>query len=259
MGTNYYKDCKERLKAMGIEYSHPLHPLNKSGVNGVVYLTDRNIWAAFITINHKHTYLGYFKTFEEAVRCRLEAEEKYGTPHVCALKEEKTKHSGTYFVDLCGKEFEHFKVVKYIGNPGGSKGPKCLWQCLCECGKTFVASSTQIRAACMVSCGCIEPEKREINHKVHKNHIGYYIDGSCYTNVKGKESNKNSKSGIKGIYQDRCGSWYAKLTFKGVTYRYRCDSQLEAIYKRKELKMEYFDPYLKEYAKKIEKKMKGKK
>ena len=42
MGTNYYKYCKERLKAMGIEYSHPLHPLNKSGVNGVGDRTDRN-------------------------------------------------------------------------------------------------------------------------------------------------------------------------------------------------------------------------
>ena len=259
MGTNYYKDCKERLKAMGIEYSHPLHPLNKSGVNGVAYRSDRNVWVTSITINGKRIELGYFKTFEEAVKVRLEAEEKYGTPDINYKKEDNSKYSGTYFVDLCGKEFEHFKVVKFIGNPGSVKGPKCLWQCLCECGKTFVASSTQIRAACIVSCGCIEPEKKEINHKVHKNHIGFYIDGSCYTNVNRKEPNKNSKSGIKGIYQDRCDSWYAKLTFKGVTYRYRCDSQLEAIYKRKELEIEYFDPYLKENEKKIEKKMKGKK
>ena len=45
--------------------------------------------------------------------------------------------------------------------------------------------------------------------------------------------------------------------FKGVTYRVKCSSELEAIYKRKELEFEIHDPYLKEYKNKVEKKMKG--
>ena len=103
MGTNYYKDCKERLKAMGIEYSKPLHPGNKSGVNGVAYRADRNVWTPSITVNGKRINLGYFKTFEEAVKVRLEAEEKYGTPEINYKKLNNSKHSGTYFVDLLWK------------------------------------------------------------------------------------------------------------------------------------------------------------
>ncbi len=259
METNYYKGCKERLKAMGIEYNKPLHPQNKSGVNGVSYNDKRNEWMASITLNHKHIYLGSFKTFEEAVRARLEAEGKYGTPLLASSKEDNTNSSGSSFIDLCGKEYEHFKVIKFIGNPGGREGPKRLWKCLCECGNYFVASSTQIRKMCIVSCGCIEPPKKEINHKVYKNHLGYYVDGSCYSSLKRKESYKNSKSKIKGVFQHKCGTWYAKLTFKGISYVFRCDSKIEAIYKRKELEMEYFDPYLEKNEKKIEKKMKGKK
>ena len=57
MGANYYKNYKGRLKVMEIEYSKPLHSGNKSGVNGVAYMADRNIWATFITTNHKDTYL----------------------------------------------------------------------------------------------------------------------------------------------------------------------------------------------------------
>lgn len=68
MGTNYYKDCKERLNAMGIECSHLLHPLNKSGVNGVAYREDRNVWVPSITVNGKRIELGYFKTFEKTVK-----------------------------------------------------------------------------------------------------------------------------------------------------------------------------------------------
>ena len=95
-------------------------------------------------------------------------------------------------LDTFRNEFPHFKVVKFIRNLGGSKGSKCL----CERGKTFVASSTQIRAACIVSCGCIEPEK-ELNHKAHKNHIGYYIDGSCYTNIGRKPYFSYDSCGIR--------------------------------------------------------------
>ncbi len=190
MGTNYYKECKSRLKAMGVEYPYPIHPGNKSVVNGVAYKANRACWAATITFNGKTTFLGYFKEFEDAVRARLNAEEIYGRPEVRSKKEKNSKCSGTYFVDLCGREFPHFKVIKFIGNPGGKQGPKCLWECLCECGKTFIASSTQIRAECIASCGCIETPKKEINHKVNKNHLGYYIDGSCYSTIKRKNKTK---------------------------------------------------------------------
>ena len=35
MENDDYKDCKRKLKEMGIEYNHPLHPANKFKVIGV--------------------------------------------------------------------------------------------------------------------------------------------------------------------------------------------------------------------------------
>lgn len=93
MGTNYYKDCKERLKAMGVEYNKPLHHGNKSGVNGVAYRADRNDWVATITLNSKCIHLRYFKTFEDAVKARLEAEEKYGTSKINYKRADIAKRS----------------------------------------------------------------------------------------------------------------------------------------------------------------------
>lgn len=50
---------------------------NKSGIKGVYWSNSRNKWAAQLTINNKTKLIGRFNTFEEAVKARLEAEEKY--------------------------------------------------------------------------------------------------------------------------------------------------------------------------------------
>ena len=258
METDDYKDCKRKLKEMGVEYNHPLHPANKSEVNGVSFRKARNVWVVVIFSNHKRIHLGEFKKFEDAVMARLKAEDKYGVPLLSSYRKERPqKLSGSYFIDLSGRKFEHFTVVRHLGPDGGLKGAKCVWECLCECGNYFVASSTQINLELINSCGCIPFEKKEINHRVKKTNLGFFADGSSYTSLNKKEANGNSRTGIKGIYQDRCGTWYAKLVFKGVTYRVKCSSELEAIYKRKELELEIHDPYLKEYKNKVEKKMKG--
>lgn len=48
---------------------------NKSGVSGVSKY--KNKWRARITVNYKEISLGYYNTFEDAVKARKEAEEKY--------------------------------------------------------------------------------------------------------------------------------------------------------------------------------------
>lgn len=50
---------------------------NTSGVTGVVRRRDRDKWQASITINYKTINLGSYNTFEDAVKARKEAEEKY--------------------------------------------------------------------------------------------------------------------------------------------------------------------------------------
>ena len=50
---------------------------NKSGVTGVHWKKRDSVWFATIGINGKQKWLGQFKTKEEAIKARLEAEYKY--------------------------------------------------------------------------------------------------------------------------------------------------------------------------------------
>jgi len=50
---------------------------NKSGVKGVYWSKRDEIWEARIQIDQKSAYLGRFTSFEEAVKVRKEAEDKY--------------------------------------------------------------------------------------------------------------------------------------------------------------------------------------
>jgi hypothetical protein len=51
---------------------------NCSGVTGVSWHTQRNKWRAYIMVNYKQVNLGLFKTKEEAIKARKEAEIRYG-------------------------------------------------------------------------------------------------------------------------------------------------------------------------------------
>jgi len=65
---------------------------NRSGVKGVNIVTLKSgekRYKAFITIKGKTTYLGSFKTLEEAEQARKKAEEIYHKPYIDKLKEEK--------------------------------------------------------------------------------------------------------------------------------------------------------------------------
>lgn len=50
---------------------------NKSGVTGVCWNANRNMWDAYIGIDNKQIYLGTSKNKEDVIKLRKEAEEKY--------------------------------------------------------------------------------------------------------------------------------------------------------------------------------------
>lgn len=50
---------------------------NTSGVSGVQFIKKSGRYRARITVNRKEIRLGHYKTFDEAVKARLEAEKKY--------------------------------------------------------------------------------------------------------------------------------------------------------------------------------------
>lgn len=60
------------------QHNRRLSGANTSGISGVHYYAARKTWKAGITINSKFIHLGSFKTKEEAVKARKDAELKYG-------------------------------------------------------------------------------------------------------------------------------------------------------------------------------------
>lgn len=58
-------------------YNSSIRKHNTSGVTGVYWSKSRQRWCAFIHINKKKIWLGAYKKFEDAVKARKEAEEKY--------------------------------------------------------------------------------------------------------------------------------------------------------------------------------------
>lgn len=50
---------------------------NKSGYTGVFWRRDKSKWSVYITKHGKRTYLGQYKTKDNAVRARQKAEELY--------------------------------------------------------------------------------------------------------------------------------------------------------------------------------------
>ena len=50
---------------------------NTSGIKGVCWNKNYQKWFAYIKINQKSINLGYFINFDDAVKARKEAEEKY--------------------------------------------------------------------------------------------------------------------------------------------------------------------------------------
>lgn len=53
---------------------------NKTSTRGVCWITSKNKYKAYIYLNKKYHFLGYFDNIEKAVQARKEAEEKYFKP-----------------------------------------------------------------------------------------------------------------------------------------------------------------------------------
>ena len=51
---------------------------NTSGKTGVSFNNAKNMWTAYITVNYKTVYLGSFANYSDAVKARLNAENRYG-------------------------------------------------------------------------------------------------------------------------------------------------------------------------------------
>lgn len=57
--------------------NHKLFKNNTSGVSGVRWHSRDNVWESWIKVNYENIYLGRYTDFDDAVRARKQAEEKY--------------------------------------------------------------------------------------------------------------------------------------------------------------------------------------
>lgn len=55
-------------------------------------------------------------------------------------------------IDITGKKFHKLTVVRWSGTTNGYG--ISMWDCICECGKSHRARSTELRSGRLKSCGC---------------------------------------------------------------------------------------------------------
>jgi hypothetical protein len=93
------------------------------------------------------------------------------------------------FNDLTGKRFGKLTVKELSGK---NKNRRCLWLCLCDCGKEKVILGNQLTNKFTKSCGCLKSPS----------------EGDCLKNLKfrlEKYSKLNEKTGcIEWIVNNRC-------------------------------------------------------
>lgn len=137
-------------------------------------------------------------------------------------------------LDLVGKRFGQLTVIAHESYTNGYH----FWKCRCDCGKETTVRQTGLLSGHVKSCGCLA----EDNFK--KAHILY--EGTNITSIRGKAGErkafKNSKSGIRGVYQNSHGRWIATIAFRGKTiYLGSFGTPEEARKSREDAERELFD------------------
>lgn len=73
-------------------------------------------------------------------------------------------------IDLTGQRFGRLTVVKFAGYKKRSNGYNVgYWQCMCQCGRSSVVSTSHLTSGWIRSCGCLQ---RETAREVHIKHGG---------------------------------------------------------------------------------------
>lgn len=56
---------------------------------------------------------------------------------------------------MTGEKYGRVTVISYVGV---SEDRRALWECRCECGKTFITRGKDLRQGKVTSCGCARKE-----------------------------------------------------------------------------------------------------
>lgn len=103
--------------------------------------------------------------------------------------------------DLTDKVYGKLTVKRFHGiRTTGIKRPvtQRYWECLCECGKITIGSTSKIKRGEKVSCGCKILEN--LNHRSGKNHNGWSgyedISGTIFARISGNAKQRNKEFNI---------------------------------------------------------------
>lgn len=99
----------------------------------------------------------------------------------------------TKYDDLIGKKFDKLLVIKEVEK---TKYGQRQFLCKCDCGKEKILLGANLIYGESTSCGCNRG----------------YVENTKINLLKIEKAYPNSKSGIKGVYQDKKGGWHAMIT-----------------------------------------------
>ena len=101
--------------------------------------------------------------------------------------------------DLTGQRFGRLTAVRATEiRQSGS----VVWECLCDCGNTTLASTSSLKFGNTKSCGCLRLDAVEQLHKINP--------------TEETKLRRNNTSGYTGIAQDaKTGKYTASISFQG--------------------------------------------
>ena len=166
---------------------------------------------------------------------------KNGTRSCGCVRAEKSRAAA---VDMSGQRFGRLTVLgqEELDRPR-TNGQRMGWKCRCDCGNIITAARKDLLSGKLLSCGCLLSEASAARLA---DAVGQ-MDGTTLSAIRPERgANKNSKSGIKGVYWSaRDGCWIAKITVRRRSITVGRYHDLSAAIKaRRAAEEEYFKPLL---------------
>jgi len=120
--------------------------------------------------------------------------------------------------DLTGQKFGRLTAVR----PTEKRNNEYIvWECRCDCGNTTYVNSNNLVSGDTLSCGCLNSEKARANasKNIAKFREKNYVAGTRLDVIGNNKPNKNSTTGIKGVYlRKKDGRYTAHIEFQGKRY-----------------------------------------
>lgn len=107
-------------------------------------------------------------------------------------------------IDLTGKKYEYYEVINKNIKKSKANGKNTYWDCRCQCGNIFSATTTDINRQRIKSCGCM---RKELISKAHLQDITGQVFGEL--TVIGRDFNHEqhgSKPRTYWLCQCSCGN-----------------------------------------------------